>query len=199
MLRSSKVQPLLLVVENLHWIDAASEACLAGLIERLDHSRILLILTYRPSYHPPWGVASNAMRLALMPLSPDDSRCVVQDILHGQNGSATACEHIVSLAEGNPFVLEELALAVREQGLDALPQTLPASLQALLAARIDQLPSAAKQVLQMGSVVGDEITASCLQALTGFEEQQLRGHLQTLQTHVLLYQKPLCAGRELCV
>ncbi len=187
-LRSSEDEPLVVVVENVHWIDATSAGCLAGLIERLGHSQLLLILTYRPGYQAPWGSGLNPMQLSLLPLSPADSLGLVQDILPRQRGSVRVGEEIVRLAEGNPLVLEELALSMRDQGLEALPSALPESLQTLLATRIDGLPAHAKQVLQMCSVVGDEITEPVLQTVMGAEAEPLREALQTLQRSGLLYQ-----------
>ena len=112
-LHSSQQQPLLLAVENLHWIDATSEAWLASLVECLTAASILLVVTYRPGYRPPWLVQSVATQMALPRLLPEDSRTVVQSVLQSTPLPESLLQTIITRAAGNPFFLEELAWAVQ--------------------------------------------------------------------------------------
>jgi class 3 adenylate cyclase len=110
----SQRQPLVLAVENAHWIDATSEAWLTTLAERLPSAAILLLVTYRPGYHPSWLGQSAATQMALPRLTPRDSLTVVQSILPTKPLSEAVRQEMVSKAAGNPFFLEELAWTIRE-------------------------------------------------------------------------------------
>jgi DNA-binding winged helix-turn-helix (wHTH) protein/tetratricopeptide (TPR) repeat protein len=184
--RLSQRQPLILALENLHWIDPTSEELVRRLVERLAGVPILLLLTYRPGYRPAWMDRSYATQLALAPLAPADSRRLLRTLTHGIEVSEPHLETILARAEGNPFFLEELALAV--QTLDGgEPQTsVPASIQAVLAARMDRLPPATKAVLQVAAVIGREIPLWLLQAVAVSPSEALQHHLQHLQSAELL-------------
>jgi predicted ATPase len=93
MFHTAQQHPLVLAVENLHWYDAIAEEWLASLVERLPGARLLLVVTYRPGYQPPWGTYSAATQLALPPLRPQDSWAVVQAILH-RAPPADECSHL---------------------------------------------------------------------------------------------------------
>ena len=103
MLVSSHVRPLILAVEDLHWIDAASEACLASLVERLAGAPILCLLAYRPGYRPPWIERSYATQMALSRLTPHDSLSVVHDVLGAAQCPDAVVQTILAKAQGNPF------------------------------------------------------------------------------------------------
>jgi class 3 adenylate cyclase len=130
-------QPLVLAVENLHWSDATSEEWLASLVERLAGAALLLVVTYRPGYQPPWGAHSAATQLALPPLLPRDSWAVVQSILRSAQPREALFQAIVAKAGGNPFFLEELAWHAVEHGGAQTLVTVPETVHAVLAARID--------------------------------------------------------------
>src|SRR5438874_701812 len=136
-LRGSQRQPLILAVEDLHWIDQTSEACFASLVESLAGAPILLLCTYRPGYRPPWLEKSYATQIALRRLTPPDSLAVVHAVLQRVLPDSLS-QVILDKAEGNPFFLEELTRAVVEHGdLRALP-AVPDTIQGVLAARIDR-------------------------------------------------------------
>jgi class 3 adenylate cyclase/tetratricopeptide (TPR) repeat protein len=153
-LRGSRQRPLLLEVEDLHWIDQTSEAYLLSLVERLVGAPILLLGTYRPGYRPPWGEKSYAMQVALRPLGPRDGLVVVRSIAPREGLSDQLAQVIVAKAEGNPLFLEELTRAVVEQGALHADAAVPDTIQGVLMARIDRLPDAAKRLLQTASVLG---------------------------------------------
>jgi transcriptional regulator with AAA-type ATPase domain/tetratricopeptide (TPR) repeat protein len=150
-LQASRQTPLLLVVEDAHWIDRTSEAFLTSLAEVLSGEPILLLFTYRPGYRPTWIGSPNATQIALSPLSPDESLNVVRAVMRSEQVPADVAASILARAEGNPFFLEELARAAgRPDALGAATT----SLEAVLSARIEALPEACRRVLRTASVLG---------------------------------------------
>jgi len=147
-LHTAQPRPLVLAVENLHWCDATSEAWLASLVERLPGATLLLVVTYRPGYQPPWGTHSAATQLALPPLHPQDSRVVVRSILRRTQPPEALLQEIMARAGGNPFFLEELAWHAVDHDGRRRPVTVPETVHAVLAARIDRLAPEAKHLLR---------------------------------------------------
>src|SRR5262249_23055616 len=139
-------QPLLLVVENLHWIDPTSQAYLTELVERLPGVPVLVLVTFRPGYRPPWMDKSYATQLVLPQPSSEDSGHVVQAILRAVQIPESLMQGILVQAAGNPLFLEELAWDVREQGDRRVALRVPDTVQAVLAARLDRLPPEAKRL-----------------------------------------------------
>jgi DNA-binding winged helix-turn-helix (wHTH) protein/tetratricopeptide (TPR) repeat protein len=181
-------QPLVLAVENLHWSDATSEEWLASLVERLAGAALLLLVTYRPGYQPPWGAHSAATQLALPPLRPRDSWTVVQAILRSTQSPGALLQDIVAKAGGNPFFLEELAWHAVEPGRPPTPVAVPETLYAVLAARIDLLPFEAKHLVQTAAVLGNTVSVPLLRAIAGVPEEVLQRGLAHLQAVEFLYE-----------
>jgi hypothetical protein len=146
-LTSSQRQPLVNAVENLHWIDPTSEALLASLVEGLAGVPTLVLATCRPGYRAPWLDKSYATQIALQPLGPDESRQVVRSVMRDTVLTQALEEQLMARAEGNPFFLEELAYTVREHGERQPPLAVPDTIQAVLAARMDRLPTPERQLL----------------------------------------------------
>ena len=159
-------QPLVLAVEDGHWIDATSEAWLATLVERLAGTPLLLLVTYRPGYQPPWLGQSSATQVALPRLTPQESLLVVQGVLQTATVPAAVGHEIVTKAAGNPFFLEELSWTARTSGPAHPALTLPTTIQAVLAARLDRLPLAEKRLVQTAAVIGSAVPVPLLQAVT---------------------------------
>jgi predicted ATPase len=156
LINGSRQRPLVLEIENAHWIDATSEAWLGSLVERMAGAPLLLLVTYRPGYRLPWVEKSFVTQLSLTPLGPDDGRWVIRGILHPGQISPALEQQILARARGNPFFLEELARSVAEQEARHLDLTVPHTVQAVLAARTDRLPAAARRLLQRAAVIGGE-------------------------------------------
>jgi predicted ATPase len=188
LLRQSQRQPLLVVVENLHWIDPTSQEFLVELVERLAGLPLLLLMTCRPGYRPPWMDKSYASQLTLSRLGPEDSQRVVQAVLPAAHVPEHLLQDILAKAAGNPLFLEELAWAVREHGGRQLPSETPATVQAVLAARIDRLPPEAKHLLQTAAVIGPEVPWALLRAIADSSEDELRCTLRQLQAAEFLYE-----------
>ncbi len=186
---SSRQQPLVLAVEDLHWIDATTEEFLASLIEHLPGTAIMVLTTYRPGYRPPWFDKSYMTQIALMQLTSNDSLQVVQSVLHHANSEHLPTQAIVDKAAGNPLFLEELAQAVVEHRESPVTMLVPDTIQALLTARIDRLSEPEKQLLQTAAVIGKDMPLPLLQAIVDWPEEMLMERLLALQTAEFLHEK----------
>jgi DNA-binding NtrC family response regulator/tetratricopeptide (TPR) repeat protein len=164
-LRASQLRPLVIVAEDLHWVDTATEEFVAWLADGIASAGILLLVTYRPGYRAPWGDRSYSTQIALGPLSRPDSLAVVRSVLRSPAVPDPVAEAILGRAEGNPLFLEELARVVADR-VDA-PESppIPETVQELLVARIDGLPDESRVVLQVASVVGREASRRLLLAV----------------------------------
>ena len=160
---SSRSRPLVLLLEDLHWIDKVSHEFLASLAGSIGGARILLLATYRPGYRPPWIDRSYAGQLPLRPLSRADSLDVVRSA-RGDLEDPVA-EAIVEKADGNPLFLEQLALHAGETPDHRSAGMVPNTIQDVVMARLDRLPGETKQLLQTASVIGREFSHRLLRAV----------------------------------
>jgi tetratricopeptide (TPR) repeat protein len=154
-LRAAAKRPLVIVVEDVHWIDRTSEEFLTLLAGQLVASRILLVATYRPGYRPPWSDRSYVTQITIGPLNATDSARLLASISTGRAIADDVSSAILQRGEGNPFFLEELARTVIAHG--AAAPSIPETVQGVIMARLDRLPDAAKRVLQTASVIGREV------------------------------------------
>ncbi len=184
---ASRQRPLVVAVEDAHWIDAASEA-LGAMVESLEDVPLLLILTYRPGYRPPWLGKSHMTQIALQPLSAEDSLSVLGGLLPPARLSGPVAQLILSRAEGNPFFLEELARTVREQGGLSPAVTVPDTVQEVLLARINRLPERERRLLQSAAVIGKSFSLDVLRVLAELPEEDLSHALARLQAADFLYE-----------
>jgi class 3 adenylate cyclase/tetratricopeptide (TPR) repeat protein len=203
LLRESQVQPLCLVFENLHWIDTETQAVLDSLIESLPTARLLLLVNYRPEYQHGWGSKTYYTQLRLDPLPPASAEELLQALLGDDPSLVPLKQLLIERTEGNPFFLEESVQALVEIGglvgargayrpihpLDRLQ--VPATVQAVLAARIDRLPPEEKRLLQTAVVIGTEVPFALLQAIGELPEAELRRGLGHLQAAEFLYETSL--------
>ena len=201
-LRESQVQPLLLVFENLHWIDSETQAFLDSLVESLPTARILLLVTYRPEYRHGWGSKTYYGQIRLDALPPESAEELLQTLL-GSDPGPEPLKLLIEQTEGNPLFLEESVRTLVETKVlvgsrgayrlaKALPSAqVPATVQAVLAARIDRLPPEEKRLLQAGSVIGRDVPWSLLQAIADLPEEELRQGLGHLQSAEFLYESSL--------
>jgi transcriptional regulator with AAA-type ATPase domain/tetratricopeptide (TPR) repeat protein len=184
-LLASQQQPVILVVENLHWIDTTSEAYFASLVEQLIGARLLLLTTYRPGYRPPWMEKSMATQVALRPLTPHDSHRLIQSVYQCLQEPLPAADRLLAKAEGNPLFLEELVQAALAHP-DAPALDVPATIQGVLMARLDRLPEATKRLLQSAAMLGRDVPRWLLETLWN-GAGDLDAHLQALQRLEWLY------------
>ena len=149
-------RPLVVLVEDLHWIDQTSQDFLAEFTGDLPSVPVMLLVTYRPGYAPPWAGKSFSSQLALRPLSSAASEQIVASVLAEPVAGEAAA--IAERGEGNPFFLEELARASRDRVADPADVTVPETVQEVLAARIDRLNAEQKAAIQLASVLGREFS-----------------------------------------
>jgi class 3 adenylate cyclase/DNA-binding SARP family transcriptional activator len=161
---------LLVVIEDAQWIDRTSEEFLTELVDELPSVPLLLLTTYRPGYNPPWLGKSFVTQIALRPLSREAGERIVAAIL-GETNDATAA--IVDRGEGNPFFLEELARAARQQADGRSDGSVPTTVQDVLAARIDQLDAGDKSAVRVASVLGREFSLDLIESVWDGDEPLL--------------------------
>jgi tetratricopeptide (TPR) repeat protein len=222
LLRESQVQPLLLVFENLHWIDAETQAILDSLIESLPTARLLLLVNHRPEYQHGWGSKTYYTQLRLDPLPTASAEALLRALLGDDLSLVPLKRLVIERTEGNPFFLEESVRTLVEtrvlvgergayrlaphvgaaprgrpeggnhRGLPLAPNIqVPATVQAVLAARIDRLPPEEKWLLQTAAVIGTEVPLALLQAIGELSEEELRRALGHLQAAEFLYETSL--------
>jgi predicted ATPase len=208
LLRESQVQPVLVVFEDLHWVDGETEAVLDSLVESLPTARMLLLVNYRPEYEHRWGSKTYYTQLRLHPLPVEGA----EELLTALVGSDPRLEPIkralVERTEGNPFFLEESVRTLVEtrvlagdRGAHHLATAsptiqVPATVQAVLAARIDRLPPEEKQLLQSAAVIGKDVSLALLLAITEQGEVSVRRDLSHLQAAEFLYERRLLPDLE---
>jgi predicted ATPase/class 3 adenylate cyclase/DNA-binding winged helix-turn-helix (wHTH) protein len=190
-LQASRQQPLLLVLEDLHWSDPSSEEWLGVLVERMVGAPLLVLSTYRPGYRPGWLDKSYVTQVTLAPLPDAASLRIVQGVLPPAAQTVPLVPRILATAEGNPFFLEELARTVVEQGAEAGDSRVPETIQAVLLARLDRLPATAKSLLQAAAVIGKDVALPLLQSITERSEESLQQDLTHLQAAEFLYETSL--------
>jgi class 3 adenylate cyclase len=208
LLRESQVQPLLLLFEDLHWIDAETQALLDGLMESLPTARILLLVNYRPEYQHAWGGKTYYLQLRIDPLRPESADDLLTALLGEDQTVGPLKRSLIARTEGNPFFLEESVrtlvethVLVGERGayrVTTAPDTwqIPATAQAILAARIDRLAPEDKRLLQATAVIGKDVPFALLQAIAELPEEDLRRGLSHLQAAEFLYEASLFPDLE---
>src|SRR5205085_2387358 len=169
LLRESQVQPLLLVFEDLHWIDAETQALLDTVVESLPTARLLLLVNYRPEYQHTWGGKTYYRQLRIDPLRPESAEELLEALLGNAAGLESLKRLLIERTEGNPFFIEESVRTLVETKVlsgergayhvTKASQTLqiPATAQTILAARIDRLTPEDKRLLQAASVLGKDV------------------------------------------
>jgi predicted ATPase len=194
LLRESQVQPLVLLFEDLHWIDSETQALLDSLVESMPTARVLLLTNYRPEYQPRWASKTYYVQLRLDPLPAEDAEGLLRVLLGDSPALEPLKRLLIQRTEGNPFFLEESVrtlieaqAVVGERGASRTARALevievPATVEAVLAARIDRLPSGQKRLLQAAAVVGKDVPYQVLQAVSDVGESELQQGLAHLQS-----------------
>jgi len=203
LIRESQRQPLLLVFEDLHWIDSETQALLDGLIESLPMARIALLVDYRPEYSHGWCDKSYYTQLRVNPLQPVSAEELLQYLLGSNKDLAPLKELLMHRTEGNPFFAEESVRSLVEAGLlvgekgayrpglkiDEI--RIPNTIQNLLADRIDRLPLAQKHLLQTAAVIGLVVPFRLLSAVAELPEDELYEYLAKLQSAEFIHETKL--------
>src|SRR3954452_3598795 len=200
---------LMLVFEDLHWVDEGSQAMLNGLIDGFNGTRTLVLANYRPEYSPPWSENPCWQALELAPLLREDTRELLRD-LAGEDPSLDGLdEPIHERTGGNPFFIEEIVRELAESGYlegrrgdyrlarPVEDAGVPVTVQAVLAARIDRLGADAKQLLQVASVLGKEVSGEALGMAADLEEEAMEEALRELIDGGFLYEAEMYPQRLL--
>jgi predicted ATPase len=190
------------IIEDLHWIDSASVEFVEALADAVVGTKTLLVVNLRPGFVAPLMQRSHYRQIGMPPLAPLQATALLQDHLGNDASLALLTRNIVERAQGNPFFIEELINALVERGdfvgeqgayrlkggIDAIP--LPTTVQAVVAARIDRLDEDAKEVLEVASVIGREISISILERVCSLDQSELSQAVQHLRRSELLYDVP---------
>ncbi len=202
MIRVSQEKPLVLIVEDLHWMDKTSEEFLGYLIGRLANTPILLLLLYRPEYTHPWGSKSYYTKIGLDQLGAQSSSELVKAILEEGEAAPELTQLILNRAAGNPLFMEEFTHTLLENGSikrkdekyvlsgKASDIQVPEAIQGVIAARLDRLEENLKRTMQVASVIGRDFAFRILQTITGMREE-LKSYLLDLQGLEFIYEKNL--------
>src|SRR6266542_2609469 len=201
-------EPAVLLFEDLHWFDRASEEFLENMVEAAPGNRSLLLLNFRPEYHAGWMQRSFYHQLPLLPLSPESTAELLGDLLGSDPSLHRLRELIQERTGGNPFFIEEIVQSLIETGVVvgtrgayrlATPVTdvgLPATVQSVLAARIDRLPEREKRLLQTASVIGTKFSEPILKRVADLGDGDLPAALHALTSAEFLYQEALYPEAE---
>jgi len=200
LLRESLNQPLMLIFEDLHWIDEETQAFLNLLAEGLANAPVLTLVNYRPEYSHSWGSKTYYTQLRLDPLGKESASEMLSALVGDAPDLAPLKRLVLEWTEGNPFFVEEIVQALFDEGsltrngtvklaksLNEL--TIPPTVQGILASRIDRLPPDEKELLQTLAVIGTEFPLSLARQAVPLPPQQLERLLSGLQTREFIYEQ----------
>jgi len=203
LLRESLNQPLMIVFEDLHWIDAETQALLNLLADSIATARVLMLVNYRPTYRHEWSARAHYTQLRLDPLGPENARELLDAIVGSGAALAPLKDLVIARTEGNPFFMEEMVQTLFEQGVLAHGRfgevtiakplqtiQIPATVKGILAARIDRLPPAQKDLLQTLAVIGKEFHLQLIRRVTRTDDDVLAAMLAELQAAEFIYEQP---------
>jgi len=200
-LKGSEVRPVVMAIEDLHWIDKSSETILKELFDSIAGSRIMLIFTYRPEFVHTWGAKSFHNQLNLNRLSNRESLLMASHLLDRCDIHKDIEDLILEKTEGVPFFIEELIKSLKDLKIisrdgerydltkDAKELAIPSTIQDVIMSRVDSLPNSAKEVLLIGSVIEREFAYDVIKRATGLSEQEILSNLSMLKDSELIYER----------
>ena len=200
-IKGAEIRPLVIAVEDLHWIDKSSEECFKLLLESISGARIFLIFTYRPEYVHAWGGKSYHSQINLNRLSNRESLSMVAHLLGTSSVDREIEELVLEKTEGVPFFIEEFIKTLKELKIieasqrqyhlvkDARQLTIPSTIQEVIMSRVDALPEGAKEILQVGAAIDREFTYALLQKVVYLPERELLSRLSVLKDMELIYER----------
>jgi class 3 adenylate cyclase len=201
LLRESLKRPLILIFQDLHWLDEGSRALLNVVADSIGNARVLMLVNYRPEFTHDWGNKSYYTQLRLDPLGTESAEEMLNALLGDGRDLLPLKRVIVKKTEGNPFFMEEIVQALFEEeallrnGEIALAKPLssiqiPATVQAVLASRIDRLPPAEKDLLSTLAVIGKEFPLRLIRHMAGKQDDELQRMLSNLRAAEFIYEQP---------
>ncbi len=200
-LKGSEIRPLIMAVEDFHWIDKSSEDSFKDLLDNITGAKVFLIFTYRPEFVHAWGGKSFHSQVNLNRLSNRETLAMASHLLGTEDMDGNVEQFILEKTEGVPFFIEEFIRSIKDLKIiekkdnkyhmikDIQDVTIPSTIQDVIMARVDSLPEGAKDVLQIGSVVEREFSYALIKRVTGLSEQALLSHLSALRDSELVYER----------
>jgi len=200
-LKGSEIRPLILAIEDLHWVDKSSEEFFKDLLENIPGSRVFLIFTFRPEFVHTWGGRSYHSQVNLNRLSNRESLAVVAHLLGTEGIDRDLEELILEKTEGVPFFIEEFIRSLKDLKIierknnryrltkDIQDLPIPSTIHDVIMARVDTLPEEVKEVLQIGSVIGREFSHDLIMKMISLSEVELLSNLSALKDSELLYER----------
>jgi predicted ATPase len=201
LLRESLNQPVLLLFEDLQWVDSETQAFLDLLSDSLATARVLLLVNYRPGYHHGWGNHAYYARIRLAPFGQEAAQAMLTDLLGESAAMQPLRRFVLEKAEGNPLFIEEIVRALLDQGVLAMnggvrtllkpfaEVQLPPTIHGILAARIDRLGTEEKDLLQTAAVIGKQFPVRLLERTAGQPEETLFALLARLRSGEFVYEQ----------
>ncbi|MGE0659651.1 MAG: adenylate/guanylate cyclase domain-containing protein [Reyranellaceae bacterium] len=186
---ATKQRPLIVVIEDLHWIDGESEAVIEAMIESLSAMRLLLLVSYRPEYQPRWSGRPDCTQTRLLPLTTDEAGSFLESLIGGDESLASLKRMLADQTGGNPLFLEQCVRALVQEGVlvqqddgyvcsDAPEKVqIPASVHSVLAARIDRLSPSCFAVLELAAVIGAVVPLNLLEQIARMGAEELQNAL----------------------
>lgn len=199
----AKATPLIVVVEDLHWVDPESESVLDRLIDGIATQNVLLLFTFRPGYNHPWGSRSNYSQLRLDPLPRSEAESLLGVLLGSDESVRDLIGLVAGRTDGVPLFIEESVHALAQSGalqgspgayvapgeISTLP--VPATIQSVIAARIDRLATGERWLLQNAAVIGRDVPLRMLASISALDEEAAAEGVAKLQNAGFLYESQL--------
>jgi predicted ATPase/class 3 adenylate cyclase len=202
-IKASQIRPVIMAVEDLHWIDKSSEDSLKALFESISGERVFLIFTFRPEYVHTWGAKSHHSQINLNRLSNQESLALVTYLLGTEEIDRQLEELILEKAEGVPFYIEEFIKSLKDLKIierkkaayslakDLKEVAIPSTIQDVIMARVDSLPDGAKELLQLGSVIEREFSHELIKKVSELSEKKLLSLLSVLKDAEVIFERGL--------
>ncbi len=198
----------LILIEDMHWLDDASEEFVAALVDAAASTKTMVVLNYRSSYRSPWTGYPNFQEIEIGELGADDTDAIVRELISHRREFQDISRLIVKRSGGNPFFAEELVRSLAERGVlsgdpdhannsvESVERALPATVQAVIGARIDRLSEVEKSLLQMCAIIGKEVPLVVLERVAGTMRGQIERALDALCHAELIQPQPAAGGRR---
>ena len=200
-IKSAEIRPLIIAIEDLHWIDKSSEDAFNDLLDSIAGIRVFLIFTYRPQFFSTWGGKSFHRQVNLTRLSNGETLAMAKHFLGAGDMDANVEQFILEKTEGVPFFIEEFIRSIRDLKLieekdnkfrmskNIQSVNIPSTIQDVIMARVDSLPDGAKEILQTGSVIEREFSYELIKEVTDLSKQALLSHLSAMRNSELVYER----------
>jgi class 3 adenylate cyclase/tetratricopeptide (TPR) repeat protein len=200
-IRASEIRPLIMAIEDLHWIDNSSESSFKSLLDTISGARVLLIFTYRPEFVHTWGAKSYHSQITLNRLSNSECLAMVSHLLDTEYIDSELEDLILEKTEGIPFFIEEFIKSLQDLNFierkndtyhlvkDAQAVAIPSTIQDVIMAHVDTLSEGAKDLLQTGSVIEREFSYALMKQVSDLSEKELLSRFSTLKDSELLFER----------